>query len=152
KAKKVPYILLAIDEVIMVMDDKEIKKMLVQIDSLGRALGIYNLLSLQRPSHDVIDTKIRSLLTVRMGFRTTDLSNSKIIGTPGSEKIKKDTPGRFYLKRDTLEEIQAPYLTDSKARELLEPYKSTEVQEPTTNDSEGSNKELTEEDVFFDVK
>lgn len=126
KNKKVPYILLAIDEIVMVMDDKEIKKMIVQIDSLGRALGIYNILSLQRPSHDILDTKIRSLLTVRMGFRTTDLSNSKMIGTPGSEKISRETPGRFFLKRDSLDEIQAPYLTDFEAEKLLEPYKTSE--------------------------
>jgi hypothetical protein len=55
-----------------------------------------------------------------MGFHTPDLSNSKMIGTPGSEKINRETPGRFYLKRDTLEEIQAPYLTNKEAEELLE--------------------------------
>jgi S-DNA-T family DNA segregation ATPase FtsK/SpoIIIE len=94
---KHPFILLAIDEIVMIMDDKEMKKQLVQIAALGRALGIYCMLSLQRPSHDILDTKIRSLLTVRMGFRTTDASNSKIIGTPGSEKISKKTPGRFLI-------------------------------------------------------
>jgi S-DNA-T family DNA segregation ATPase FtsK/SpoIIIE len=152
--KKVPYILLAIDEIVMVMDNKDIKKMLVQIDSLGRALGIYTILSLQRPSHDILDTKVRSLLTVRMGFRTTDLSNSKIIGTPGSEKISRETPGIFFLKRDTLEEIQSPYLTDKVAEKLLEGYKSSKWKnlleshyEPVVSNGE----ELTEKDVFFDA-
>lgn len=55
-------------QIVMVMDNKDIKKMLIQNDSLGRTLGIYNILSLQRPSHDILDTKVRSLLTVRMGF------------------------------------------------------------------------------------
>ncbi|WML42709.1 FtsK/SpoIIIE domain-containing protein [Neobacillus sp. PS3-40] len=153
KDKKVPYILLAIDEIVMVMDDKELKKMLVQIDSLGRALGIYNILSLQRPSHDILDTKVRSLLTVRMGFRTTDLSNSKIIGTPGSEKISRETPGRFFLKRDSLEEIQAPYLTEEKAKELLEPYKSSEWENLTESEYEPieSIEEIREEDIFNEV-
>jgi DNA segregation ATPase FtsK/SpoIIIE, S-DNA-T family len=152
KDKKVPYILLAIDEIVMVMDDKDIKKMLVQIDSLGRALGIYNILSLQRPSHDILDTKVRSLLTVRMGFRTTDLSNSKIIGTPGSEKISKKTPGRFFLKRDSLEEIQSPYLTDDKAEKLLEPYKSTEWKNLVEGKYEPIESiELKEEDIFSEV-
>lgn len=150
EAKKVPYILLAIDEIVMVMDDKDIKKMLVQIDSLGRALGIYNILSLQRPSHDILDTKVRSLLTVRMGFRTTDLSNAKIIGTPGSEKISRETPGRFYLKRDTLEEIQAPYLTDDEAKKILEGYKSIERKKLAMHDSVQSGEVLTERDVFND--
>lgn len=163
KNKRVPYIVLAIDEIVMVMDNKDIKKMLVQIGSLGRALGIYNILSLQRPSHDILDTKVRSLLTVRMGFRTTDLSNAKIIGTPGSDKISKDTPGRFLLKRDTLTEIQAPYLDENKAKKLLEGYKSkkqensveTEINEneKETKDDVGLNDttELTEKDVFFDA-
>ncbi|WP_256237339.1 FtsK/SpoIIIE domain-containing protein [Bacillus sp. EB600] len=149
--KKVPYILLAIDEIVMVMDNKDIKSMLVQIDSLGRALGIYNILSLQRPSHDILDTKIRSLLTVRMGFRTTDLSNSKIIGTPGSEKISRETPGRFYLKRDSLEEIQAPYLTEKAAKKVLESYKSIEWKNGCNGYSMQSDDVLTERDVFFDA-
>ncbi|MDP4085774.1 MAG: FtsK/SpoIIIE domain-containing protein [Bacillota bacterium] len=152
--KKVPYILLAIDEIVMVMDNKDIKKMLVQIGSLGRALGIYCLLSLQRPSHDILDTKVRSLLTVRMGFRTPDISNSKIIGTPGSEKISRETPGRFFLKRDSLEEIQAPYLTDKEAEKLLKPYKSKEWKNAFTGFSEPSNdvvEELTEENIFNGV-
>jgi DNA segregation ATPase FtsK/SpoIIIE, S-DNA-T family len=151
--KKIPYILLAIDEIVMVMDNKELKKMLVQIDSLGRALGIYNILSLQRPSHDILDTKIRSLLTVRMGFRTVDLSNSKMIGTPGSEKISREHPGRFILKRDSLEEIQAPYLKEEKAEKILIAYKSTEWENVLECHSDPVDviEELTEEDLFSGV-
>jgi DNA segregation ATPase FtsK/SpoIIIE, S-DNA-T family len=51
-----------------------------------------------------------------------------MIGTPGSEKISRETLGRFYLKRDTLEEIQAPYLTNKEAEELLENCKSIDWQ------------------------
>jgi DNA segregation ATPase FtsK/SpoIIIE, S-DNA-T family len=151
--QKVPYILLAIDEIVMVMDNKELKKKLVQIDSLGRALGIYNILSLQRPSHDILDTKVRSLLTVRMGFRTTDLSNAKIIGTPGSEKISRSTPGRFILKRDTLDEIQSPYLTEDKAEKILKSYKSKDwinsVEEEVVEQVKAQ--EITEQDLFTEV-
>jgi DNA segregation ATPase FtsK/SpoIIIE, S-DNA-T family len=151
--KKVPYILLAIDEIVMVMDNKELKKRLVQIDSLGRALGIYNILSLQRPSHDILDTKVRSLLTVRMGFRTPDLSNAIIIGTPGSEKISRSTPGRFILKRDTLDEIQSPYLTEDKAEKILKSYKSKDwinsVEEEVVEQVEA--KDITEQDLFTEV-
>jgi DNA segregation ATPase FtsK/SpoIIIE, S-DNA-T family len=156
KDKQVPYILLAIDEIVMVMDNKELKKKLVQIDSLGRALGIYNVLSLQRPSHDILDTKIRSLLTVRMGFRTPDLSNAKIIGTPGAEKISRETPGRFILKRDTLEEVQSPYLKEEKAEKILETYKSKDwinTLEVNSEHVENSEKEeeLSEEVLFSGV-
>lgn len=146
-----PFILLAIDEVVMIMDDKEMKKQIVQLVALGRALGIYCILSLQRPSHDILDTKIRGLLTVRMGFRTTDASNSKIIGTPGSEKISKEIPGRFLIKRDELTELQGPYLTEEKAEKLLAPYKSDSWTDMFTSKKSArtDSKELTEEDVFL---
>jgi DNA segregation ATPase FtsK/SpoIIIE, S-DNA-T family len=157
KYKKVPYILLAIDEIVMVMDNKNIKNMLVQIGSLGRALGIYVILSLQRPSYDILDTKIRSLLTVRMGFRTTDIQNAKIIGTPGSERISRETPGRFFLKRDKLTESQAPYLGEKEAKTILKRYKSTEWRNPFTARYGGSEKARTpgnsieEDDIFSEV-
>ncbi|WP_268870165.1 FtsK/SpoIIIE domain-containing protein [Neobacillus bataviensis] len=153
--KAEPFILLAIDEIVMIMDDKQMKKQIVQITSLGRALGIYCILSLQRPSHDILDTKIRGLLTVRMGFRTTDASNSKIIGTPGSERISKTTPGRFLVKRDELTELQAPYLTEEDAEELLDKYKSDSWTDMFTKEvakcSQSDSEVLTEEDVFYDA-
>jgi S-DNA-T family DNA segregation ATPase FtsK/SpoIIIE len=154
--EKTPFILLAIDEIVMIMDDKEMKKQIVQIVSLGRALGIYCILSLQRPSHDILDTKIRSLLTVRQGFRTTDASNSKIIGTPGSERISKETPGRFLIKRDEISELQAPYLTEEKAEEILAKYRTDDWKDMFASSNSATSRhleseELTEKDVFLDA-
>lgn len=154
--KDEPFILLCIDEVVMIMDDKSMKKQIVQITSLGRALGIYCILSLQRPSHDILDTKIRGLLTVRMGFRTTDASNSKIIGTPGSERISKETPGRFLIKHDQLTELQAPYLTEEDAEELLAAYRTDDWKDMFANSNYASvsktdSGEITEKDVFLDA-
>ena len=150
---KPPYLLLCIDEVVMIMDDKDMKKALVQLVALGRALGMYVILSLQRPSHDILDTKIRGLLTVRMGFRTTDASNSKIIGTPGSEKISKETPGRFLCKRDELTELQAPYLTEERADAILARYRTAGWKDAFVRHVAPviQPEELTEEDVFADV-
>ena len=152
--EKPPFILLAIDEIVMIMDHKEMKKQIVQLVSLGRALGIYCILSLQRPSHDILDTKIRSLLTVRMGFRTTDASNSKIIGTPGSERMSKETPGRFLIKRDDITELQAPYLTEEKAEEILAAYRVDGWKDMFVNSKKTDAEQpdqLTEEDVFLDA-
>jgi len=154
ESEKQPFILLCIDEIVMIMDDKEMKKQLVQLVALGRALGIYCILSLQRPSHDILDTKIRGLLTVRMGFRTTDFTNSKIIGTPGSEKISRETPGRFLIKRDELTELQAPYLDEDEADKILAKYRIDGWKDQFTGKKEkahtpSTEEKLTEEDVFL---
>lgn len=123
ESERLPYVALFIDEVVMLQGEDDIIKDLVQIVSLGRALGIFTSFSLQRPSFDILDTKIRALLSFRMGFRTADLKNSNIIGTPGSEKISQENRGRFILKRESLQELQAPHLTLEKAKQLIKTFK-----------------------------
>ena len=145
ESEKVPYILICIDEFVMIMDDKDMKAMLIQLVALGRALGMICVLSLQRPSHDILDTKIRSCLTVRMGFRVSDFSNAKIIGTPGAEKIAKETPGRFLLKRSNVVELQAPFLDEKHAEKILAAYKSADWKNHFTGDFEAPNPEYKED-------
>lgn len=65
-------------------------------------------------------------LTVRMGFMTADATNSKIIGTVGSEKLTN--AGRMLLRINSeMQEIQCPWLHNDKAQKLLKPYKKKPV-------------------------
>ena len=60
-----------------------------------------------------------------MGFKCADLINARIIGTPGSEKLKGN--GRMLLKlqgQDGLRGVQAPYLGLEEAKNILECHKS----------------------------
>lgn len=117
---KIPYLILCIDEVALLKKEKEIMEIVEEISSIGRALGVFLILSMQRPDSEVMDGKLKVNLTVRMGFKTADRINSRIIGTPGSEKIKES--GIFIFKHpkfDDFEEIRAPYLTLDKAKKLL---------------------------------
>lgn len=121
-----PYIILCIDEVALLQDEANLMKLVEEISAIGRALGVFLILSMQRPDSKVLDGKLKNNLTVRMGFKCADLINSRIIGTPGSEKLKKE--GRMLLKLPAfseLKEIQAPYLAIDKAKKILECFKST---------------------------
>ncbi|MGD6775248.1 FtsK/SpoIIIE domain-containing protein [Sutcliffiella horikoshii] len=118
-----PYIMLIIDEFVMIRD-KEIMAQLLQIASLGRAYGIYAILSMQRPSHSILSTDVRGMLSVRMGFRTVDLRNALMGETPGAEQISKDEPGKFILNRDELTELRAPYLDEEAVEKILAKYKT----------------------------
>lgn len=120
-----PYIVLCIDEVALLQNEKKLMELVEEISAIGRALGVFLILSMQRPDRKVLDGKLKNNLTVRMGFKCADLLNARIIGTPGSEKMKKE--GRMLLKIPTYsdaKEIQAPYLELEKAKEILERYKS----------------------------
>ena len=80
---------------------------------------------MQRPDAKLLEGALKNNLTVRMGFKCADLINARIIGTPGSEKLKEN--GRMLLKlqgQDRLKEIQAPYLGLNEAKDILERHKS----------------------------
>ena len=155
EAEKPPYIVLCVDEFVMIKDD-DIMTDLLQIASLGRAYGIYLILSMQRPSHKILSTDVRGLLSVRMGFRTVDKRNALIGETPGSEKISKDQPGTFLLNLDELAELRAPYLNETKTEDILINFKSEDWKnhnykaiEPM--EQKQQQEKLTEKDVFNDV-
>lgn len=90
------YIVLCIDEFALLKRERKIWDLVEEISSIGRALGIYLILSVLRPDRNVLDGILKNNLTVRMGFKCADLINSRIIGTPGSEKLKDN--GRFFTE------------------------------------------------------
>jgi DNA segregation ATPase FtsK/SpoIIIE, S-DNA-T family len=119
-----PYIVLCIDEVALLQKETKLMELVEEISAIGRALGVFLILSMQRPDRKVLDGKLKNNLTVRMGFKCADLINSRIIGTPGSEKLKGK--GRMLISLpifSELKEIQAPYLVLDNAKKILEPYK-----------------------------
>ncbi|HEQ3528924.1 FtsK/SpoIIIE domain-containing protein [Bacillus cereus] len=116
-----PYILLAIDEVAMLQDEKDCMATIEKISAVGRSLGVFLMLSMQRPDAKVLDGKLKLNMTVRMGFRCADSINSNIMGTPGAEQLEQS--GQMILKLHGLKKVQAPYLELNKAKQMIEPYR-----------------------------
>ncbi|RHW31499.1 cell division protein FtsK [Neobacillus notoginsengisoli] len=150
-ALRPPYIVLCIDEVALLQKENAIMELVEEISAIGRALGVFLILSMQRPDRKVLDGKLKNNLTVRMGFKCADLINSRIIGTPGSEKLKE--PGRMFLKLPAysdLKEIQAPYLGTNEAKKLLKEYRCANPKKSKMKHSDASVIDLkeVEENVF----
>lgn len=138
-----PYIVVCVDEFVMLRKDVFIMDVLTEIVAIGRTLGVFAILSMQRPNAKVLDTTIRANLTVSMGFKLRDKMEARIVNTPGADAIEES--GRFIMNSDNLYELQAPYLEIKKAKELLNPFfvaKEAKKVEPMP---------LTESDVFNDV-
>ncbi|TCJ05028.1 FtsK/SpoIIIE domain-containing protein [Cytobacillus praedii] len=141
-----PYLIVCIDEFVMLRKDATIMDILTEVVAIGRTLGVYAILSMQRPNAEVLDTTIRANLTVSMGFKLRDAVESKIANTPDAHKI--DISGRFVMNSDKLYEIQAPFLSMDKAKKLLNPFM---VSKKPVKDVTEQPKVLTEKDVFNDV-
>lgn len=124
-----PYIVLAIDEVALLKRDRDVMDAIEEIGAIGRALGVYLILSMQRPDSDVLDGKLKNNLTVRLAFRHADGINSRItLGSEEAASIKQSEKGRAIAKLDGLHTIQAPFLSLDDARALLAPFKREEAQ------------------------
>jgi DNA segregation ATPase FtsK/SpoIIIE, S-DNA-T family len=85
---KMPYIIVCIDEFVMLQKDDVIMEILTELVAIGRTLGVYAILSMQRPNSKVLDKTVRANLTVSMDFKLRDSIESKIANTPNAEKIE----------------------------------------------------------------
>src|SRR5690606_36990672 len=138
------YIVVCIDEFVMLRKDESVMEILTEFVAIGRTLGVFAILSMQRPNSGVLDTTIRANLSVSMGFKLRDKVEARIVNTPNAEKL--ETSGRFIMNSDKLYELQAPYLEQEDAKKLLEPFMvSKEAKEIK------KEQPLTEKDVFLDV-
>lgn len=140
-----PYIVVAIDEFVMLRKDEYIMEVLTELVAIGRTLGVFALLSMQRPNAKVLDTTIRANLTVSMGFKLRDKLEARIVNTPGAEAIEES--GRFIMNSDKIYELQAPFLELDEARRLLNPFMVTKK----AKQAEPTPPQLTESEVFNDV-
>lgn len=126
------YIILAVDEVALLKKEKDIMNGIEEISTIGRALGVFLILSMQRPDAEVLNGKLKQNLTVRMALRHADGINSRItIDSNEAADIKQSEKGRMVMKLDGLQYVQGPNLTLTAAKELLAPYKSPiEIRKP----------------------
>lgn len=142
--KKLPYIVLCIDEVALLKKEKDSMAIVEDISAIGRSLGVFLILSMQRPDSEVLDGKLKNNLTVRMAFRHSDEINSRItIGTGEAASIKISDRGRMYFKHEALVEAQGPFLDAEDAKVLLESYKALREAPSASEESE-----IKEEKVF----
>lgn len=126
KDRRPPYILLAIDEMLILSGSlhRDINADLLRWAALGRALGCYTIISMQRPCNKSLDTALRGILNARLVFKTEDKTNSEIAGIPGAENIPREDPGRMLFKIDSneVEDVKAPLLTEEELSLLLSSY------------------------------
>lgn len=131
------YTVVAIDEVVLLKKKHEIMDMLEEISSIGRSLGVFLILSLQRADSTVMDGILKNNLTVRMAFRASNVTNSRIaIDSGEASEIMNKEKGRFVFSMDGLKFAQAPMLALEDAKIMLEPFKWKEITEERVVDLE----------------
>ncbi|MEH7401598.1 FtsK/SpoIIIE domain-containing protein [Gottfriedia acidiceleris] len=132
KEHRPPFIIICIDE-FSLLDDKKALTSIQNIAAIGRALGMFVILSTQRPDKETVNGRIKALLTVRIGGRQQDNTNSRIvIDEPGCEDIT--IKGHMKMKSTIgLTDIKTPLLDEEVAEVMLDPLR---VEKPVIEELE----------------
>lgn len=130
--KKLPYVVVVIDEYcdLVMTGGRDIEKSICRIAQKARAVGIHMIISTQRPSATIVTGNIKANFPVRIAFRTTTGTDSRVIlDRMGAEKLTGRGDMLFAMGADTTR-VQCAYVdTDyiyNFRDELSSKYENTE--------------------------
>lgn len=121
---KMPYIILAIDELanLMALAPMEIETALNQLAQMSRATGIHIILSLQRPSVNILTGKIKANFPARISFQVpAGVDSQVIIDKRGADKLigKGDMLFQSPNSSEVLR-LQGVFVSDEEIKRILE--------------------------------
>jgi len=124
KPKKMPYIVIVIDELadLMMVAGKDVESSIIRIAQKARACGIHLIVATQRPSVDVITGMIKANMPCRISFQVRQRTDSRtILDQNGGENLlgKGDMlflpPGSGSLIR-----CHGPFISDDEVRNVTD--------------------------------
>ena len=108
----IPYIVVVIDEYgdLVMTAGREVEKSICRIAQKARAVGIHMIISTQRPSATIVTGNIKANFPVRIAFRTTTGTDSRVIlDHTGAERLLGRGDMLFSMGADTTR-VQCAYV------------------------------------------
>jgi S-DNA-T family DNA segregation ATPase FtsK/SpoIIIE len=120
--KKMPYIMILIDEVgdLMMKMKKEIEGNIILLAQKSRAAGIHLVLATQKPTVDVVTGLIKSNLPARICFQVTNRTDSGVVlDEKGAERLL-GMGDMLMLQNGTLTRAQGAYVEDKEIEKIVD--------------------------------
>jgi S-DNA-T family DNA segregation ATPase FtsK/SpoIIIE len=130
--KKLPYIILVIDELadLMMTAGKEVELPIARLAQLARAIGIHLIVATQRPSVNIITGIIKANFPARIAFRVTSRIDSRtILDTGGAEQLIGRGDMLFSTGND-LTRLQCPFIDTDEVDEVTKFISTQPYPEP----------------------
>ncbi len=171
EGKKLPYILMVIDEIgdLMLVVKNDIEDRIQRLAQLARAAGIHLIVATQRPDVNVITGTIKANLPSRIAFAVTTTGDSMtILGYGGAEKLlgrgdmlfssrTAPTPVRIqcaFIHNDDVQKV-TDYVREKNDAFFDENIEKTIATAPATNgnarNNVGPDGEEAVDELFYEV-
>lgn len=127
--EKLPIILIVIDELFELTDNKMIMNILTKISALGRSSQIHIIAAMQSGRAADLGGQFLNNMNCRISGKQADSTNAKVSGLSTTKDIS--VPGRMAISLNGVEQhVQVPYLTKKEAKSLLDPFKQEVIDDP----------------------
>ena len=117
------HVYIIIDELadLMTTNAKAVIPILQRIAQIGRAAGVHLVACTQRPTAEVIPSKILVNIDARIALHTRNRQDSRnIIGVSGAELLDVGTALYYTPESDEPSAVYIPYITDEQQNELAQ--------------------------------
>ncbi len=163
KDKKLPYLVLIIDELadLMAVASNEVEACIVRLAQMSRASGIHLILATQRPSVNVITGLIKANIISRIAFAVASQIDSRtILDMSGAEKLLGNGD-MLYIDSEIGKprRIQGVYVSEKEIRNVTgwikeqgEPEYREEILEKKSSLVNGLSSDDIEDDLYDDAK
>jgi S-DNA-T family DNA segregation ATPase FtsK/SpoIIIE len=157
-AKKLPYVVIVIDELadLMMTAAKEIEAHIVRLAQKSRAVGIHIVLATQRPQATVVTGLIKANMPTRIGFRVAARMDSRIILDQNGAETLLGQGDMLFLKPGTsdLVRAQGTFVDEEEVRRIVKHLK--DVAEPQfhpelTQLGQPDTSEMVEDELLDDA-
>jgi S-DNA-T family DNA segregation ATPase FtsK/SpoIIIE len=112
---------IVIDELadLMMTHGKAVEDKIARLGQVGRAAGIHLVVATQRPSADIVTSRIKAQLPSRLAFFMSSRHDASVVEVPGAERLAGQGDGLWKFTGREPIRVQTPYVTPEEVERVV---------------------------------